>query len=743
MYCRSFRALATAASAFTMMLIPPALASNVLKNVQVRQDGSQILIKAEFKEPIKVPPAAWTIIDPPRIVLDFPDTENQAGASPAASVGGELRGINLVQSDARTRMVLNLYRPIRHAVDVQGNTLFVKLEAIGSVASMSSQPGTGRNTGSIAANFQATPGNDQTEIASVRDLVFRRGEDGQALIVLELSNSSVPVDVRRTAVGLSIDIADTELPARLQNKREVTDFATPVTAITSRAEKTTVRIEIAARGKWFHQAQLANNQLVIEVKPVPADDANKLVQSGQQGQKVSINFFDADATMILRTLADISGKNVMIDPSLTGRRVTVALDNIPYDQALDIVMGQVNAGMRIRSDVVLFGDRAVLQQRDQAAADEAARANDTAPLISETFTLSYIKPTELAALIRANIADTPAGAAVAAPAAGAAPAAAGAPGANRAAQGGGMLSVRGNMSPHDPTKKLFIRDTAAVIDAIREIVRNVDVPQKQVMIEARIVEAGTGFNNSLGLRLRAFTNEGGSGLPIPGTTYRWAPGVTTGLGGNLDLFGAPGAPTLTRATTLFDPKFSTFGNALGGLLLFNREGTKLLTLELAAAETDSRSKTVSSPRIVTMDRKAATINNTQQVTVLTGVNAQTGLPIYQTFAAPLNLTVTPSINPDNRISLELSIAKSSITDQRTGSLTANTVTTSVIVDNGGTVVIGGFSREEENVGTERVPFLGDLPYVGFLFKTTTKVQSKAELLVFITPRIVGESLVGR
>lgn len=742
MHKRGLNYVAVSALAALMVFLSPAHASNVLKSVQVRQDGSQMLLKAEFKDALKAPPIAWTIIDPPRIVLDFPETENHAGAAPISSVAGELRGINLVQSESRTRMVLNLYRPIRHSIDVQGNLLFVKLETIGTSIASS----TLRGTSSDPHTSIAAPSGAQLEsdLASVRDLVFRRGDEGQALILLELTSSSVPVDVRRTATGLTVDIADTELPQRLQNKRDVTDFATPVTSITSRSQKNSVRIEVAAKGKWFHQAQLANNQLTIEVKPVPVDDANKLVQSGQQGQKVSINFFDADATMILRTLADISGKNVMIDPSLAGRRVTVALDNIPYDQALDIVMGQVNAGMRIRSDVVLFGDRTVLQQRDQAAADEAARANDTAPLVSETFTLSYIKPTELAALIRANIADTPGGVSVAAPPASGAPAVSGAQGPNRATQGGGMLSVRGSMSPHDPTKKLFIRDTGAVIDAIREIVRNVDVPQKQVMIEARIVEAGTGFNNSLGLRLRAFTNEGQSGNPIPGTTYRWAPGVTSGLGGNLDMFGAPGSPTLSRSTQqLFAPTFSNFGTTMAGLLLFNREGTKLLTLELAASESDSKSKTVSSPRIVTMDRKAATINNTQQVTVLTGVNAQTGLPIYQTFAAPLNLTVTPSINPDNRISLELSIAKSSITDQRTGSLTANTVTTSVIVDNGGTVVIGGFSREEENVGSERVPFLGDLPYVGFLFKTTSRVQSKAELLVFITPRIVGESLVAR
>jgi type IV pilus assembly protein PilQ len=444
--------------------------------------------------------------------------------------------------------------------------------------------------------------------------------------------------------------------------------------------------------------------------------------------------------MILRTLADISGKNVMIDPSMAGRRVTVALDNIPYDQALDIVMTQVNAGMRIRNDVVLFGDRVVLQQRDQAAADELARANDTAPLVSETFTLSYIKPTELVALIKANIAQ---GAGSAAPAAGApAPAPAG----QAAAPGGGMLSSRGSISPHDLTKKLFVRDVGAVIEAIREVVRNVDVPQKQVLIEARIVEASTTFNHQLGARLRGFTADTLSkgGYVVPGTnTTRLALGTTSGFT-NVDTFGAAATPSLARSSTqVFGPSYDLGAAANLGVMLFNKAGTKLLALELQASEFDEKSRIVSSPRIVTMDRKAATINNTEQFTIATGINATTGLPIYQTIAAPLSLTVTPSINPDNKVTLDLNIAKGSVKSLASLNLDTNTISTSVIVENGGTVVIGGFSRETDVNRQDKVPFLGDLPYVGFLFKTNEKSQGKSELLVFITPRIVNDALAAR
>jgi type IV pilus assembly protein PilQ len=508
------------------------------------------------------------------------------------------------------------------------------------------------------------------------------------------------------------------------------------------------RLEIAARGRWFHQAHLTNNQLNIEIKPIPADEANKLVQTGQQGQKVSINFFNADATMVLRTLADISGKNVLIDPSLNGKAVTANLDNIPYDQALEIIMAQVNAGMRVRNDVVLFGDRAVLQKRDQDTADELARASDIAPLVAETFKLSYVKAADIVSLVNTSFAPAAAGA-TAAPAPGAAPAA-GAPAAGGSAGGAnkGMLTARGGISIHDATNQVFVRDTAAVIEAIREVIRTVDIPPKQVLIEARIVEASTGFTNSLGMRLRVADSSvlSNRGYQVPFTesgTTRVALGTTAGFT-NVDTFGAPSVPALARNTTnIFQPSYALAAAANIGLMLFNTAGTKLLALELQAAEQDTRNKTISSPRIVTLNRKAATINNTQQVTILTGVNATTGLPIYQTFSAPLTLGVTPSVNPDNRISLELNIAKSTITNANTGSLDTNTVTTNVIVENGGTVVIGGFAREAEIQTQDRVPFLGDLPYVGFLFKTTSKNQSRSELLVFITPRIVSESLAQR
>ena len=751
---KTIRAAAIAIAGLCLGLADIALAAeNSIKQVQVRREGDQVLLKVQMAAPLKALPGNWSVSDPPRVVLDFPDTDNQTGQTLQSVTSGDLKSLNLVQTEKLTRLVLNLYRPTKFSTELAGDVLFIRLEAQGAQANQESAP-------SVYVGSPAAPAAAKAplaaELAAVRDIVFRRGEEGQASIVIDLTDGTVPIDIRRSGVGLIVEMRDVEIPDRLQNKRDVNDFATPVTSITSRGTGNVTRMDIAARGRWFHQAHLANNQLTIEIKPIPVDDVNKLVQTGQQGQKVSINFFGADATMVLRTLADISGKNVIVDPSLNGRTVSANLDNIPYDQALEIIMAQVNAGMRVRNDVVLFGDRAILQKRDQDLADELTRANDTAPLVAETFKLNYVKGSDVVALINSTFSSNPA-TGVTPPGAGATPGAAApggsAPGAGGAPAAGGatapaakgMLSARGGISMHDGTNQIFVRDTQAVIDAIREVIRSVDIPPKQVMIEARIVEASTGFTNSLGMRLRLAdaTALGNRGYEIPGTNgTRFALGTTTSFS-NTDTFGAPAAPTLTRSTNIFQPSYSLASAANIGLMLFNSAGTKLLALELQAAENDSRNKTISSPRIVTMNRKAATINNTQQVTILTGVNATTGLPIYQTISAPLTLGVTPSVNPDNRISLELNIAKSTITNATTGSLDTNTVTTNVIVENGGTVVIGGFSRESDVQTQDRVPFLGDLPYVGFLFKTTSKSATRSELLVFITPRIVAESLAQR
>jgi type IV pilus assembly protein PilQ len=392
--------------------------------------------------------------------------------------------------------------------------------------------------------------------------------------------------------------------------------------------------------------------------------------------------------------------------------------------------------MRLRPDLVIFGARDVLQRRDADLADELAKANETAPLVTETFQLNYVSGEEIEKLVRVAQSDSSTNAQV--PITSATPGAGNQPSvSSTSTKLRGIMSPRGVLSYHGSSNKLFIRDTQAVVDQVRDLIREVDVPPKQVLVEARIVEVTTTFTKDLGVRLNFFDK----------TKYNNAAfgTVDSSSVSNVDVFGASGTPSLVKNPAGIGTSYNLTGSSFLNMLLFNSSATKILQMELAAAETDNRGKTVSSPRVVTQNRKAAKIENLQQTTAVTGINAQTGLPIYTTYNAPLTLDVTPSISPDNRVELDLKIAKSTLQLGALGAntLDRNTVNTVVMVDNGGTVVIGGFYRESDNDAQERVPFLGDLPYVGFLFKTTRTQRAKTELLVFITPRIVNDALALR
>jgi type IV pilus assembly protein PilQ len=480
--------------------------------------------------------------------------------------------------------------------------------------------------------------------------------------------------------------------------------------------------------------RLTGNELAIEIRQIPADDANKLVQTGQSGQKVSINFFEAEATMVLRTLAEISGKNVMIDPSLSGRRITVTLDNIPYDQALEIVMAQVGASMRVSDAIVLFGDRAVLQKRDQDRADDLAKAADIAPLVSETFELSYLKAADVETLITS--APSAQAATNNAPATPGQPAPA--QGATNSIAGKGMLSARGSISKHEPTNLLFVRDTEDRIAAIRQVIKAVDVPAKQVMIEARIVRADTTFSRNLGVRLgfNDLRNTVGKGVGtrIPGTDGYVAFGTTSaGLqSGTGQTIGGGVAPT----TPFQGPSINlpVAGNTFA-VSVFDASLTKFLNLELQAAEAEGKSVNIASPRVVTANNLEAKISQGQKIPYSTASSQGTNT---QFIDAVLSLSAKPQIAPNGTVILELKVKNDAAGSGSPPPINTSELNTKVTVENGGTVVLGGVILEESTITENRIPVLGDIPYLGNLFKSNEKITRKGELLVFITPRILND-----
>lgn len=721
--------------AATCMAVPALAAdvqgaTNTIREVRTQQIGDQVYVEIDFARALPAVPTAWTTKEPARIVFDFPGVANQSGKASYPVNAGGLRNMQFVQTDQQTRLVMAMVAATGYDTELKGNSLVIKLAPFSQKMPAGAAPNT--SGARLPAKAERTE-----ELNSVRDVVFRRGEQGQAQILLDLSDGSVPLDVRRTSTGVVVDMQDTMIPDRLLSRRDVNDFATPVTQVITSSKGNQARIEITAKGPWRHQAQMVNNQLKIEIIPLTAAETNRLVPHGQEGKKVSINFFDADLTMVLRTLAEISGRNVIVDPSLNGRKVTVTLDNMPYEQAIDLVLAQTGAGMRLRPDLVIFGARDVLQRRDADLADELARANETSPLVTETFQLNYVSGEDVEKLIRVAQNDSSTNSLV--PITSATPGAGGQASTSTNMKLKGIMSSRGVLSYHASTNKLFVRDVQQVVDQIRDLIREVDVPPKQVLVEARIVEVSTAFTRDLGVRLNLFDAK----------SYGIANNTRFGFGvGRVDF---PSEDSLLSEAIFrsdgvaFGAGYNLTGSTRMNMMLFNSAAGKLLRMELAAAEVDNRGKTVSSPRVVTQNRKAAKIENLQQTTAVTGVNAQTGLPIYTTYNAPLTLEVTPSISPDNRVELDLKIAKSTLQLGALGAntLDRNTVNTTVMVDNGGTVVIGGFYRETDSDAQERVPFLGDLPYVGFLFKTTRTQRGKTELLVFITPRIVNDALALR
>ncbi len=756
-------------SVFICVSILPtfAMAANAIQKLEVRRDGDTILVKLQMQNPLTAQPGTWSVIEPPRVVFDFPDTDNRTGSATQQLNEGDLKSVNLVQSDTLTRLVLNLARSTKYTSEIDGRNLFIKLRSHGNSARNEPSPST------YQASATKSSADKQGERASIRDISFRRGDNGQGLVIVDLSDGSVPVDVRRSGNGLLIELQDVDLPDRLQSTRDVNDFATLVNSIASRKAGSATQLQLGiARGQWFHQAKVLNNKLIVEINPVPVDDQNKLVQSGQTGKKVSINFYEAEATMVLRTLAEISERNIMIDPSLAGRKITANLENIPYDEALEIVMAQVGASKRISENLILFADRAVLQSRDMARAVESAQRDETAPLVSEAIQLNFAKASEVRDLLllgdssgagarkqiasgqsaggqfvsssnsQAQVSGTAQSGSVDLAGSSSRTSTSGVT-SDKTGSLSGVLSSRGVMNVHAESNKLFVTDIAVVIERIREMVRAIDIPPRQVLIEARIVRADNSFGRSLGLRLgyndvsstvpgRGIgTRLGGNNYATVGTTgsdLLALTGQSSGGGATLGQVGSAAPqinlPSLSSPTGQF------------AISVFNSSLTKFINLELQASENEGRTTNISSPRVVTADNLEAKIERGTKVPYSTASSNGTNT---QFIDAKLSLTVKPQIAPNGTVILDLSVTNDTVGEGSPPSINTTNLKTKVTVENGGTVVLGGVITDDTANTESRIPYLSDIPYIGNFFKSTNTIRSKGELLIFITPRVMSST----
>jgi len=708
--------------------------NNVIESLVVNKAGGNTVLKIGMKSEVTAVPSNFTIANPARIVFDFPGTDNGLGHSSKNVNEGILRGYNLVQAGERSRLVLNLAKNSRFEARSEGKQLFITLldEAQGDMAS----PAT-------AVQHFAQTGRDLE--SSVRNIQFRRNKDGAGVVMVDLSSSDTAIDVSQKGSKLFVGFKKTQLPESLRRRLDVVDFGTPVTSVNTKTEGEGVTMEITPTGLWEHTAYQTDNQFIVEVRPVK-EDPNKLFQGsrkGYQGEAISLNFQNIPLRELLHVFADITNFNIVISDSVSGN-VSLRLNDVPWDQALEIVLQQKNLAMRKNGSVIWIAPQDELVARDEqlVKARESAVAADPPRL--EVFQLNYLKAEEFVAMLAPQGTTEPAA------------------DKNKAQ---GFLSANGTVTIDKRTNQVFIFDVPTKLDMIGSLLKQIDRPVRQVMIEARIVEADTKFTKSLGVRIGTHDHQGmNDGHKIGGTN-----GFRFGLAGSskdayahlpeagrypasaiiTDVDATTGEITYTREVptpVIADSQLVNLpvANPAGqlALTLMNSAKTQLLTLELSALEADGKGKTISSPRIMTMDQMEANIQQGIRIPYL--VSSASGATSIAWQDANLSLKVKPHITPDGRVMMKLKITKNALGPQISTflgySIKTKEVDSDVLVDNGGTVVIGGIYEQEERDSTTRIPFLGDLPYVGFLFKTRTKNDDRTELLVMITPKIIDNAL---
>jgi len=687
-------------------------APNSIDSLNVTSQGGQTLLRLTMKEPLKNPPASFTVANPARIAFDFPNTINALARTNQEVNEGELRSVNLVQVGERTRVVLNLKSMVTYETKSEGNTLTISLAAVPSTAA--------RGASDRTVRFAEGTTEDKH---SLRDVDFRRGKAGEGRIVVELSDTSTGIDIRQQGQTLVVDFLKTTLPENLRKRLDVTDFATPVTVISTFQQGDNTRMVIEPRGLWEHNAYQTDTQFVVEVKPVQYDP-NKLVQGtrgGYKGEKLSLNFQNVEVRSVLNVIADFTDLNIITSDTVQGN-LTLRLKDVPWDQALDIILQTRGLDMRKNGNVVWIAPRDELATKEKLELEAKQQIAELEPLRTETFALNFAKADVIAKLLSGQ------------------------------GQAGGtaqrILSKRGSASWDDRTNQLFVQDIPSQLDEVRKLIAQTDIPVRQVQIEARIVEAGDNFTRTLGARLGYNVTDASGSSPIFSNPNRALFGGALSSTANVSgqpTFLNPSIPQNLMVNLPATLSQQQAGQQAGqfSLVLFNRSQTRFVNLEITALESDGRAKTISSPRVVTANQVEALIEQGTELPYQQATSS--GATSISFRKATLSLKVRPQITPDGNVVLDVDVNKDNVGIQTPAGFAIDTrhVKTSVLIENGGTVVIGGIYIQEQRNDVNKVPLLGDLPGVGPLFRNTQRIDNKTELLVFLTPRIVEERLTVR
>ncbi|QEZ48062.1 type IV pilus secretin PilQ [Cupriavidus oxalaticus] len=701
---RWYRALAGAASATLALLLliaaPAALAqSNRIKAVDVSTVGEQTVLTVELERPLAQKPVDFTTQNPARLAIDFADTGIANGRAQYDYGGKVVKAANVVQIGSRTRMILELTRNATYRTDLRGNVFVVALDNVA--------PAVKNAAPTFAPAATMTPAAAAAR-PSVRHIDFRRGADGAGRVVVDLSSRDSGINIAQQGKNVVVDFLGTTLPEHLRRRFDVSDFGSPVHSLLASDTNGNARLTIEPRGHWEYSSYQTDTQFVVEVRPVKEDPTKLISGPGYRGERLSLNFQNIDIRSLLQVFADFTNLNIITSESVQGN-ITLRLKDVPWDQALQIVMDAKGLASRRNGNVLWVAPKAELQTKEKLELESQQQINDLEPIRSQVFQLNYQRAED----VRRMLLGMGAGGGAVAPVG-----AAGGAGASAR-----MLSKRGSLTADARTNQLFVSDIASKLEEVQSFIGKIDIPVRQVIIEARIVEATDSFSRNLGVKL-GFAGQYNNARV--GNTYNNVlPGATSDNGPFLSL-----------------PAASINGTnpANVAVSLFNSAATRFLALELSALEADGKGKIISSPRVVTANNIKALIEQGTELPYQAATSS--GATSVQFRKANLKLEVTPQITPEGNVLLDVDVNKDSVGIQTTSGFAIDTkhVQTQVLVENGGTVVIGGIYTQTESNDTDKVPLLGDIPVLGYLFKNNAKVRNRTELLVFLTPRILNESV---
>ncbi len=713
--------------AVALMSAPSAWAQAQIRAINTSQQAGVDVVRIELNEPLAAVPTGFTIQTPPRIAIDLPGVINSLGRNSVDINQGNLRSANVAQTGDRSRVVLNLRQASSYTAKLDGSALVLVLGSAAPAAQAAADEPV-----HFAQSLNTAP-------QSLRDIDFRRGADGAGRVIVNLPSNQVGVDIQQQGQGLIVEFLRSSLPENLRRKIDVTDFGTPVQTVTTSQTGDRVRMVVEPKGNWEHSAYQSDNQFVLEVRPQKVDP-NKLTQGpGYAGDKLSLNFQNIEVRALLQVIADFTNFNVVTSDTVTGN-VTLRLKDVPWDQALDIIMQAKGLGLKKSGNVLWIAPKDELAAKEKLDLEAKAAIAQLEPVRTQSFQLNYVKAEDVAKGISGQSIGTSGNSS------------SNSSGNSGSGSNAGMriLSPRGSVISESRTNQLFVSDIPSKLEEIQAMITQIDVPVRQVLIEARIVEANDKFGRALGVKLGANDLRGAQG-GIPGYSVGGNNYVT--VGGNYNGVGSQTNQGVTAdyANTQFvnlaantsSDSFSGANAATVALSLFSATANRFLNLELSALESEGKGKVVSSPRIITADQVKAIIEQGEELPYQ--VATSSGATSIAFRKANLKLEVTPQITPEGSVILNVDVNKDSRGTLTSQGYAINTkhAQTQVLVENGGTVVIGGIYTQDEGEAINKVPVLGDIPYLGNLFKNKSRTSAKTELLIFLTPKVVSERSVVR